>query len=195
MADQGRFTLRAEPYGIRTMFLSSSVQPMSAWRKLALAAAAELSAIRHRRSTMRKIFVLFILLSVLSGCVGDRTDPTVKSAGNDPIPTSERRSQNAISERPAISEDNKDHIEWIVQGLKEIQKIKPGMVRSQLLAIFTVEGGISTRTNRTYVWRRCRYIKVDVEFKPVGDVRSHDESSSDVIVKISRPYLQWSIAD
>lgn len=39
MANQGRFTLRAEPYGIRTVFLSSSVQPMSTWRKLALAAA------------------------------------------------------------------------------------------------------------------------------------------------------------
>src|SRR5882672_6754324 len=60
------------------------------------------------------------------------------------------------------------HAEWIASSLKEIQKIKVGMTRGELLKVFTTEGGLSTRTSRTYVYQPCSYIKVDVEFEPVG---------------------------
>src|SRR6187401_2066751 len=58
--------------------------------------------------------------------------------------------------------------EWIANTLKEIQKIKVGMTRADLLKVFTTEGGLSTGLIRTYVYRECPYIKVDVEFEPVG---------------------------
>src|SRR5580692_9542141 len=48
--------------------------------------------------------------------------------------------------------------------LTECEKIKPGMTRAQLLKTFTTEGGLSGPTARTYVSRRCPYIKIDVEF-------------------------------
>lgn len=94
------------------------------------------------------------------------------------------------------------HEAWVTDALEKMQTIKPGMTRGQLLKVFTVEGGISARTQRTYVSRDCPYFKETVEFRAVGqpsqdkDGRlSPDESDRDVIVKISQPYLQFTISD
>jgi hypothetical protein len=83
-----------------------------------------------------------------------------------------------------------------------METIKPGMTREELLKVFTTEGGLSTALNRRFVSRDCPYFKVDVEFKAIGrpdrdgDGRvTLEENSLDIIVKISRPYLQFSIAD
>lgn len=49
---------------------------------------------------------------------------------------------------------------------------------------------------RTYVFRECRYIKVDVGFAPVG--RPNDnltEQREDRITAISKPYLEQSVID
>jgi hypothetical protein len=50
-----------------------------------------------------------------------------------------------------------DHIAWVADSLKKMQTIKPGMTRQDLLAVFTTEGGLSTREQRTYVSRDCQY--------------------------------------
>ena len=88
------------------------------------------------------------------------------------------------------------HSEWVARSLTEIEKIKVGMTRQDLLKLFTVEGGISTRTSRRYVFRECPYIKVDVGFEPVGSpqdkLRGHVE---DKIISISKPYLERSVID
>jgi hypothetical protein len=83
-----------------------------------------------------------------------------------------------------------------------MQTIKPGMTREALLTVFTTEGGLSTGLQRTFVSRDCPFFKVDVEFQAVGRSNrdgngrvSLVESSQDVILKISRPYLQFSIGD
>lgn len=69
------------------------------------------------------------------------------------------------------------------------------MTRGELLKVFNGEGGISNRTWRRYVYRRCGYIKVDVEFEPVGKSESGNESPDDLITKISKPFLEWAILD
>ena len=83
-----------------------------------------------------------------------------------------------------------------------MQKIKVGMTREDLLKVFTTEGGLFTDLNRTYVYRECPYIKVDVEFEPAGSpARDADgrvtlvEANEDVIKNISKPYLEWMILD
>ena len=76
--------------------------------------------------------------------------------------------------------------------LTECQKIKTGMTRADLLKVFTTEGGFSTQGWRTYVHSRCPYIKVDVEFAPT---KSGQEQPTDIITKISKPYLEWSVID
>jgi hypothetical protein len=52
------------------------------------------------------------------------------------------------------------------------------------------------------VSRDCLYFKIDVTFEAVGRPSRDrsgrvtlEEGSDDIIVKISRPYLQFSIAD
>jgi len=64
------------------------------------------------------------------------------------------------------------------------------MTRSDLMKVFTTEGGVSTISQRTYVYRQCPYIKVDVKF-----ANRDRELPTDKIVEVSRPYLAWSVAD
>ncbi|HET9399798.1 MAG TPA: hypothetical protein VFO34_02515 [Candidatus Acidoferrales bacterium] len=95
-----------------------------------------------------------------------------------------------------------EHTAWVGEALKKLETIKPGMTRKELLTVTDIEGGLSTTTQRTYVSRDCPYFKVDVEFSVFGGPK-HDsegrltnrEDDRDVIVKVSRPYLQFSIMD
>ncbi len=83
-----------------------------------------------------------------------------------------------------------------------METIKPGMTRSQLLNVFKTEGGLSTGLHRTFVSQDCPYFKVDVDFKPVGHPERDgegrvtlDEDTRDIITSVSRPYLQFTIAE
>jgi hypothetical protein len=88
------------------------------------------------------------------------------------------------------------HSEWVAKSLKTIQTIKIGMTRRELLKLFTVEGGASNRTTRTYIFRECPYIKVDVGFEPVGSPQDKlRERLEDRITRISKPYLEQSVID
>ena len=89
-----------------------------------------------------------------------------------------------------------EHTEWVAKSLREIESIKVGMTRGDLLKVFREEGGISTRTWRRYAYRDCPYIKVDVEFEPVGELDDKlSQHPQDKIVKLSKPFLEWSIMD
>ena len=84
---------------------------------------------------------------------------------------------------------------WVGKAVTRMLTIQSGMTRGDLLKVFTVEGGLSNRVHRTYVSRDCPYFKVTVEFKEGGppgangDQMQFGESSADIILKISRPYL------
>jgi hypothetical protein len=76
------------------------------------------------------------------------------------------------------------------------------MTREDLLKVFTTEGGLSTGLRRTFVSRDCPYFKVDVQFEAVGrpsrDAGGRvtlEEGKQDIIVQISRPYLQFTVSD
>jgi hypothetical protein len=110
----------------------------------------------------------------------------------------------AIQGSPQLgqTEISQDHVAWVAQALTRIETIKPGMTREALLKVFTTEGGLSTALHRRFVSRECPYFKVDVEFMAVGrpdrdgDGRvTRVEGGQDIIVKISRPYLQFRVAD
>ena len=88
------------------------------------------------------------------------------------------------------------HVAWVAATLTRMQTIKPGMTRRELLTVFTTEGGLSARLGRTYVNRDCPYFKVDVTFKAVHNLADGlTEDGNDVIVSISRPYLQFTVLD
>ncbi|MBI3476990.1 MAG: DUF1311 domain-containing protein [Acidobacteria bacterium] len=91
---------------------------------------------------------------------------------------------------------DEEHTEWISNVMRSIQTIKVGMNRSDLLKMFTTEGGLEfkdvTTSRRTYVHRKCRYIKVDVK---LAIANPNDDLPTDKITEISRPYLDWTVAD
>jgi len=85
---------------------------------------------------------------------------------------------------------------WIAKVLRQIEKIEPGMRRKDLVGIFTTEGGLSNRFQRTYVHVDCRYIKVNVRFKAASDkANALIEDPDDTIESVSQPFLQWSTMD
>src|SRR5215472_8114369 len=130
---------------------------------------------------MLKPGVASFLLSLVAVCVASSALPTTSP-----------------SQTPCVQE----HEVWVGHALEKIEAIKPGMTRDDLLKVFRTEGGLSTGLHRTFVSRNCAYFKVDVEFQAVGrpdrdsDGRvTLEEDARDVIVQISRPYLQFSVAD
>ena len=109
---------------------------------------------------------------------------------------------NTTSVAEELSSVTREHTEWVAKSLREMETVRVGMTRAELLRVFATEGGLSTGLSRTYVYSECPYIKVDVEFEPVGRPSKDTEgrvtlieSDEDLIRQISKPYLDWSIAD
>jgi len=91
---------------------------------------------------------------------------------------------------------DQDRTKWIAKVLREVAKIRPGMKRQDLLKVFREEGGLSTRFQRTYVYARCPYIKVNVRFKLASsEEKGPEERLDDIIEFISQPYLAYSVMD
>lgn len=111
------------------------------------------------------------------------------------LPKGVRVEEHAIEMRSA-PRFSTDLTTTVTRILTQIQTIKPGMTRADLLKVFTTEGGMFYRLHRTYVHKDCPLIKVDVDFKPAGpESDMAREAPSDVITKISKPYLDWMISD
>ena len=85
---------------------------------------------------------------------------------------------------------------WVLKSLGEMKKVKAGTTRAELLKVFEEEGGLSNRRQRTYVYRECRYFKVDVKFEPVGGAEdARAEAPGDRVVEVSKPYLDYAVVD
>jgi hypothetical protein len=100
-----------------------------------------------------------------------------------------------------------DHVAWVSDVLKRMKTIKPGMTRKALLDVFYLDGGLhplpklGTRiqTGR-FVSRDCSYFKVDVELQIAPPEYSEgrlkfQEDPQDIILTISKPYLEHPIWD
>lgn len=97
---------------------------------------------------------------------------------------------------PMSAEFTQERMQWIGRVLRQINQIRPGMKRKDLLTVFTAEGGLSTRTERTYVYKDCPYIKVTVHFKALeGESSALGEDLDDVIESLSQPFLAESTKD
>jgi hypothetical protein len=89
-----------------------------------------------------------------------------------------------------------ERTKWIAKVMRQIAKIEPGMKRQDLIKVFTTEGGLSNRLQRTYVYSECPYIKVNVRFKAANDNGNDSkEEPDDIIESISQPYLAFSVKD
>jgi hypothetical protein len=114
--------------------------------------------------------------------------------GDDP--RADRRLREALQAGGKLSLGESEHSRWLAKSLREMQTIKPGMTREDLLKVFQEQGGLSSRTTQRYAYRECPYIHVDVVFEAVGAPKGNSITSpKDKIVRISGPFLGWPIID
>jgi hypothetical protein len=120
---------------------------------------------------IRRLFVLLLFSIVVFG--GSASLRPAHSAGPDPC--------------------TQDHAAWLTPVLEKMETIKPGMTRWDLLHVFRTEGarrefrmgGAQPVLRETFVSQDSPYFRIDVEFEPNMGVLNQD-----VIVKVSKPYVQ-----
>jgi hypothetical protein len=124
----------------------------------------------------RRFFVLSLLSIIAIG--GSAFVPPLQSASSDPC--------------------TQDHAAWLKQVMERMETIKPGMTRWDLMQVFRTEGarqtfrmeGAPSVLRETFVSQDCPYFKIVVEFQPTLGLPNRD-----VIVKVSKPYMQFSTAN
>ena len=127
---------------------------------------------------IRRLFVLLLLSSIVIG--GSASFRPAQSANPEPC------AQN--------------HEAWLKQVSERMETIKPGMTRWDLLNVLRTEGaprrtirtmgGPSQVLRESFVSQDCPYLRIDVEFEAVAG--RDDVPNQDVIVKVSKPYLQFA---
>ncbi len=92
-----------------------------------------------------------------------------------------------------------DHAQWIAGAFREMDAIRVGMKREDLLKVFTPQAGFASgaRFRGSYVYKDSPYIKVDVEFGLAEGATdgSGPDRPDDVIKSISQPYLASPVFD
>jgi len=108
----------------------------------------------------------------------------------------------SASFRPAQSANSEpcaqNHEAWLKQVSEKMETIKPGMTRWDLLKVlrreatprrtFRIGGGPPQVLRESFVSQDCPYLRIDVELAG----REDDLPNQDVIVKVSKPYLQFA---
>jgi len=106
----------------------------------------------------------------------------------------------SASFRPAQSANPEpcaqNHEAWLKQVSEKMETIEPGMTRGDLLKVlrtegaprrtFRIGGGPPPILRESFVSQDCPYLRIDVEFT------GRDDVNQDVIVKVSKPYLQFA---
>jgi hypothetical protein len=82
----------------------------------------------------------------------------------------------------------------LAQALSAYGKVKIGSTRSDLERYFSRDGGFQTPSSTRYVYSKCEYLQVEVEF----ELAKPDEivfSANDRVTKISRLYVEYPAKD
>jgi hypothetical protein len=79
-------------------------------------------------------------------------------------------------------------------ALRDAAKVKPGMTRSQVELYFVRAGGMSSRGQANYEYRRCRYLEITVDFSPDPSVPG-GPSPSDKVTRVSRIFAAYPAKD
>ena len=84
----------------------------------------------------------------------------------------------------------------VVDAMDSASKLKIGMLRADVERDFEADGGISVRDRGTYTYRRCHYIKLNIEFRVHENApNTYAISPEDQVSKISSLYLAYPVSD
>ena len=85
--------------------------------------------------------------------------------------------------------------QWVAQSLTQMQTVRVGMTRAQLLRVFEPANGTSSREDGRFTYRVCPNFVVHVLFRPVGkEARNEWGSPADKITAISQPVVAQNSA-
>ncbi|MGH9864242.1 MAG: hypothetical protein ACRD4H_02385 [Candidatus Acidiferrales bacterium] len=70
-----------------------------------------------------------------------------------------------------------------------------GVTRREVDKNFKLDGGMQSFSTSRYVYSKCEYIKLDIDFKHAVPGNPAVPSPDDTVVKISKPYLQYPMTD
>jgi len=79
-------------------------------------------------------------------------------------------------------------------ALKDSQQIKAGVARRDVEKYFAQDGGLQFPSTTRYVYSKCPYLHIDVEFAPKA-VPGQLFSADDVVVKASKLYVDYAGKD
>lgn len=108
---------------------------------------------------------------------------------------------NSPAQTPCSDEER---CQLVVQALQAVARLKPDMHRIDLAQDFQPDGGItplkqegegSYLDHARYVYRKCPYVKVDVDMVIEGATKGPVPTPLDRIAKVSRPYLEYPFMD
>ena len=89
-------------------------------------------------------------------------------------------------------EQEQAHRQWLNELYTEATSIKPGMSRADLLRVFEEDGGLQRIPATRFLLKRCRMIKVEVEFDTeYGQEYKESADENLKITKVSLPYLEY----
>ena len=80
------------------------------------------------------------------------------------------------------------------QALRTFGKIKVGMTRAELEKYVAMDGGAQFRTPGRYVYPKCDYLKIEVEFNFDAEV-GRAFSPKDKVLRVGRPYIEYPTKD
>jgi hypothetical protein len=79
-------------------------------------------------------------------------------------------------------------------ALSDYQHIKTGITRRDVDRYFELDGGLQFPSSARYVYPKCRYLHLDIEFEAKGNV-DRPLSPDDKVVKASRLYVDYPVKD
>jgi hypothetical protein len=82
----------------------------------------------------------------------------------------------------------------IQQALSDYQRIKVGITRGEVEKYFAQDGGAQFPTSTRYVYPKCHYLHLDLEFEAKGPP-GHLFSPDDTVMKTSKLYVDYSTKD
>lgn len=81
----------------------------------------------------------------------------------------------------------------VTQAMSDYFSLKPGSLRKEVEGTFELDGGAQFALTSRYVYKKCPYIHIDIEFKQPNT--SGRSSPDDTIVSVSKLYLQYPAKD
>ena len=67
------------------------------------------------------------------------------------------------------------------------RQIKAGVTRAEVEKVFTLDGGLQFPSKSRYLYQKCHFIKIDVEYAR----KTQKDSSDDIVRTVSKLYLEY----